>query len=384
MSHLDTLMKRRLLVFVGPGGVGKTTLAASVAADAARRGRRAAVLTIDPARRLATALGLDGLDDELRPVRVPGDRGGRLSAAMLDTRASYDALISRIAPSEEARDRILDNPVYRAFSRTLARSHAYVAMERLHTVMESGDFDLVVLDTPPLRSALDILDAPSRLVRFLDDGVVRWFVGRVPEESTLDEAASLGGASSAALRILGAVASRELVEEMVIFFRLFASMREGFTHRATAVTELMRHGDTSFVLVASPDPMHLDDARFMRDGLVERGVAPDAVVLNRSFVPEPETALGEVRPVDPVHESAEARCARLYHEDAPEEVRALLEALEALRRRLHARHGLAKHASEELARGLLASPMRVILPELEEEVTSVAQLLRLARLFDGT
>ena len=156
---LSRLASQRLLVCVGPGGVGKTTLAAALGVGAARRGKRVLVLTIDPAKRLASALGLDGLDDEIRPVDLHGDSAtGSLHAAMLDTRASYDALITRIAPNEDARARILDNRVYNAFSRTLARSHAYVAMERLHEVMRDDTWDLVILDTPPLRSALDILD----------------------------------------------------------------------------------------------------------------------------------------------------------------------------------------------------------------------------------
>jgi hypothetical protein len=127
--------------------------------------------------------------------------------------------------------------------------------------------------------------------------------------------------------------------------------------------------------------MHLDDARTMRDGLVERGVAPDAVILNRSFVPEPATPLDEIRPVDPVHETAETRFERLADDDAPGELREVLEALERLRRRLRRRYEGARAASDDLAMGLDTRPLRVVLPELDEEVTSVAQLLRLARLF---
>jgi anion-transporting ArsA/GET3 family ATPase len=378
VSSLERLAAQRLVVFVGPGGVGKTTLAAAFGIDAAARGKRVVVLTIDPAKRLASALGLDGLTDETRAVDLSEVDGlGTLDAAMLDTRASYDALVARIAPSEDARLRILDNRVYRAFSRTLARSHAYVAMERLYDVMSNDAWDLVVLDTPPLRSALDILDAPGRLVRFLDDRVVRFFLGAVPDAADIASGAAGGSGSRAALRVLGAVASRELVEEMVTFFRLFAAMGEGFATRAAEVSDAMKHESTSFVLVASADPMHLDDARFMRDGLVSRGVAPDPVVLNRSHATEPGDPS---RPVARATESAVEREGRVHDAGKNEDVQAVLSVLGSLRDALSRRHGQAMERVDELAVGLPESTARWVLPELDGEPTSIATLRSLLRI----
>ncbi|MBX3251434.1 MAG: hypothetical protein KF901_29925, partial [Myxococcales bacterium] len=258
-------------------------LAAALALRAARRGRRALVLTIDPAKRLADALGLDGLDDHVQ--RVEGVGPGSLDAAMLDTKASYDALISRVATGE-ARERILGNRVYAAFSRTLARSHAYVAAERLYDVLHGDHYDLVVLDTPPTRSALEILDAPSRLVRFLDQDVLRYFLeDRGGIAGGFASLARLGGA--AALKLLGRLAGESLVRELLAFFEALSHLREGFQTRAELTSAALRDPRTAYVLVTSPTPMSLDDAAHLAGQLAERHLPPALVLYNRAFVDAP-------------------------------------------------------------------------------------------------
>lgn len=325
MSALGELADRhRLLVFVGPGGVGKTTLAAATAVDAARRGRRVAVITIDPARRLAGALGLDGLDDALRPVA--GIEGGSLDAAMLDTRASYDALIERVARDPEARSRIYDNRVYQSFSRTLARSHAYVAMERLHDLITREAHDLIILDTPPTRSALDILDAPGRLSRFLDERVLHAFV---PRDGQGAGAWLKAKGTEAALKLFGALAGDALMGELAGFFEVFFHLREGFAERAAAVQARLRDPGTSFLLVSAPRSTHLADAAYLREGLEERGVPIGALLFNRAFHPGPGGApLGPGPGYDPDEVLARA------WPDAPPQARAVLGAA----RRVRARH----------------------------------------------
>jgi anion-transporting ArsA/GET3 family ATPase len=371
---LDALVReKRLLVTVGPGGVGKTTIAAVLALAAAREGRRALVLTIDPARRLADALGLDGLDDRVRQVDVRAlDLPGALSAAMLETRASYDALVRRIAEPAHA-ERIFENRVYRAFSRTLARSHAYVAMERLVDVERSGDFDIVILDTPPLRSALDILDAPARLVRFLDADIVRAFLDRIPSEDELHNPARLALGSAVALRLLSLVASRELVLEMVGFFSLFATLREGFTERAEHARTRLVGPEAAFVLVASPSSAQLEDARFLRDGLVSRGLLPSAIVVNRAYVSEPGTLDEPVR-VRP--EPAESPSAGVPPSSDEQRVRVRLAELRAAVATWNA-------AAESRARAFaprLSTASLVLLPELPHTPTDLPALLDLARM----
>jgi anion-transporting ArsA/GET3 family ATPase len=411
----ETVRASRLLVCVGPGGVGKTTFAAAVATGAARRGRRVALLTIDPARRLADALGLAGLDDREHSVALPTSWGpdtGTLAAAMLETRASYDRLIERSVADPKDAQRIFENPVYRAFSRTLARSHAYVAMERVHELEASGQYDLVVVDTPPLRSALEILDAPGRLARFLDDDVVRWFVDRVPAgtggagagesgadesgagepgagerqagESGADErqagereASGSGGAvSNATLRLLGRVTSRPLIEELTTFLRLFASMREGFTHRATYVTERLRAHDTSFVLVTAAERTHLDDARYLRDGLYERDLVPRVAIFNRSFAPEPRNL---AQPVE-----SGVRRTTQHHTVRPDvlppaRAQAVHALLRATRQRLADRNAEASDRARAFSTERTPPLPYVLVPELPE---APADLHAVAALFE--
>ncbi|HJL15405.1 MAG TPA: ArsA-related P-loop ATPase [Sandaracinaceae bacterium LLY-WYZ-13_1] len=370
MSLAELVRERSLLVCVGPGGVGKTTLGASLALAAATQGRRVAVITIDPARRLADALGLDGLDDALRPV--PGVGPGSLDAAMLDTKASYDALIDRITDDPRARRRILDNRVYQSFSRTLARSHAYVAMERLHDVLQEGAHDLVVLDTPPTRSALDILDAPGRLVRFLDERVLAAFIG---------EPAGGAGAwirakgAEVALRLFGAMVGDALMRELAGFFEVFFHLRRGFAERASTVVAHLSASETGFVLVTAPQATHLADAAYLRDGLLARGAPLEAVLFNRAFHPD-----AEGRPIGPGPAwSPEAEVDAL---DLPDGERASARRVLSAARALRGELAVANRAFDDAMRRFAAAAgprvhARLRLPILDEEPATLDALTSL-------
>ena len=365
---IAALEDARLVVCVGPGGVGKTTLAAALAVDAAARGRRVALLTIDPARRLADALGGGALDDRLRPVPIEG-AAGTLDAAMLETKASYDALIARIAGDPVARARILENRVYQAFSRTLARSHAYVAMERLHDVLAEGAHDLVVLDTPPTRSALDILDAPGRLLSFLDERVLGAFVRSSEPRGAAAWIRARG--SAVLLRLFGLLAGDTVAGELAGFFEVFFHLRRGFAERAARVQRELLSASTAFILVSAPEATHLDDAAYLRDGLLARRVPLRAYLFNRAFLPGEDGApLGPGAAYD-----AEAILDRAWPEAGPARADALaaIATAQALRRELALENEALDRAMRAFCHDAGAT-LRLRFPTLAEEPTSIPAL----------
>lgn len=274
----------RLAFCVGVGGVGKTTFSAALGLREASRGRRVLVLTADPARRLADALGIRALRNAPSTVPLPsGSSGGELHAAMLETKASADEIIRRAANDPARAERVLDNRIYQAFSNTLARSHAYAAMERVHETVHDPRYDLVVVDTPPAQSSIEILDAPDRLVRFLDQRVVRWFLQASGETASRSR-------GTLAQRLLRTVAGESLVSALTEFLTEMSFLREGFAIRAREVRDLMRSSNTSFVLVTSPDSVGLEAARSVAAEVVERHFEMAHVVFNRAFIPGVDTS----------------------------------------------------------------------------------------------
>ena len=266
--------ERSVVVCCGSGGVGKTTTAATLAVEAARQGRRACVVTIDPAKRLADALGLDGLSNT--PGRVAGDWPGELDALMLDTKSTFDALVTRYAASPEQAEGILANRVYRNMSGALSGTQEYMAMEKLHELATSGAYDLIVIDTPPTRNALDFLDAPRRLTRFLDNRVFKLLM--MPTRAYM-KAVSL--ATQTFLRTISKVVGGEVVADAVAFFHAFEGMEQGFRERADDVSRLLQASSTAFVLVTSPRRDAVEEAEFFADQLQEAGIDVDALVVNR-------------------------------------------------------------------------------------------------------
>jgi anion-transporting ArsA/GET3 family ATPase len=267
-----------VIVVCGSGGVGKTTVSAAIGVHLAPTRGRAALLTIDPARRLATALRL--------PL-VPGDRatlnlGGRrrLEVMQLDTQRTFDELIERHGGSREQKDRILANRFYRRISDTLAGTHEYMAIEKLYELAEEEEHDAIVIDTPPTRSALSFLDAPTRLTDFLGGRVLRWMLRPAARAGKLTLSAARIGAS-AFLRTFGRVLGKEILSDVVEFLTAFEGMYGGFTERAEHVLELLRSPRCAFVVVTAPTLTSLEEAAFFVDRLDEGGMRPAAVVVNR-------------------------------------------------------------------------------------------------------
>jgi anion-transporting ArsA/GET3 family ATPase len=278
---LDLLDSKEMVVVCGSGGTGKTTMAAALGARAAvSLGGRVLVLTVDPARRLATALGLGSLGNTA--VRVPADRlgskRGELWVAMLDTKAGWDDLIRRHAPDAALRDRVLANPLYRNITGRFVNSHDYIAMEQLHDLHASGQYDLVIIDTPPSRNALDLLDAPRRMREFFGSSLLKWLT--VPYRSKLFTVASKPF-NQVADRILGS----RFLQDIAEFFVLFRTMEAGFVARATEVERLLVDDRTTFVVVSTLEAAPVREARFLIDELRRRDMPLGALVLNRILPP---------------------------------------------------------------------------------------------------
>ncbi|MFZ4585301.1 MAG: ArsA family ATPase [Acidimicrobiia bacterium] len=284
MSGLAALVERAsIVVCCGTGGVGKTTTAAAVALEGARRGRKTMVVTIDPAKRLADALGLRELSND--PQRIDRDRwdpdntaqsGGELSALMLDVKHTFDALIARYSSSPEQAERITNNSFYRNLSTALSGTQEYMAMEKLYELNESYSFDLIVVDTPPSRHALDFLDAPNRLLRLLDNRIFRLLMSSAGTSLRI-----AGAAVQRFLRTVARAAGPEVINDVVAFLQAFDGMEAGFRERAAHVVELVHDEGTRFVLVTSPRRDAIDEVVFFAERLRTSGHQVDALVVNR-------------------------------------------------------------------------------------------------------
>jgi anion-transporting ArsA/GET3 family ATPase len=285
-SLRQAVEERRVLVCVGSGGVGKTTLAAAIGLAGALDGKRVLVCTIDPARRLASAMGLGALGN--LEARVPEaafrEAGlaprGELHAMMLDVKRTWDDLVTRHAPDEARRDRILKNRLYHQMSAALAGSQEYMAMEKLHELATDRDYDLIVLDTPPTAHALDFLDAPGRILDFLGNETARTILAPAAGAGRLGlRLAQLGSATI--VRTLARFTGAEMLHDLSDFLRGFQGMYDGFKERAAAVRALLGQPTTGFVLVASPSPLSIDEALGFHERLRGEGMPVAGLVANR-------------------------------------------------------------------------------------------------------
>ena len=273
---------RTVCICAGSGGVGKTTTAAAVALGMAAQGLRVCVLTIDPAKRLADSLGLEELGNEA--TRVDPDLleangvecRGELWAMMLDAKQTFDQLVARHAEDEEARERVLNNGIYQQISSALAGSQEYMAMEKLFELHSEGRFDLLVLDTPPSRNALDFLDAPERLTQFIEGRSLQLFI-----KPTGLAARVAGRGAGVVLAILKKILGFDLLADLSEFFTAFSGMIDGFQDRASRVNALLRDEETTFLIVCGPQAEPIEESVFFHSKLVEAGMNFGAAVVNR-------------------------------------------------------------------------------------------------------
>ncbi len=278
----ELLQGKRVCICAGSGGVGKTTTSAAIATGMAARGLRVAVLTIDPARRLADSLGMVELGNEARRVdpellAAAGVEGtGELWAMMLDAKATFDEVIRRNAPDAATRDRILSNRIYQQLSSALAGSQEYMAMEKLYELWTEGDFDLLVLDTPPSRDALEFLDAPKRLVQFIEGRALRIFMRPTGFASRV-----IGGGASMMFSILRRITGVDLLQDLAEFFQAFGGMVDGFRERARRVDALLAAPETSFIVVCAPEGDSIGEAAHFHAKLVESELPFGGAIVNK-------------------------------------------------------------------------------------------------------
>ncbi len=294
----DVVASKRVIVCVGSGGVGKTTTAAAIGLAAAAAGRRTLVITIDPARRLANALGLQSLSHEPQEVSAAlvQEASARASssstslsasgavsapaplwAMMLELKAGWDAMLFRTAPDEATANKILANRFYKTLSTELPGAHEFIACEHLQHLASSGRFDLVVLDTPPTQNALDFLDAPSRILGVLDNDAFRFFA----DKSTSLGLRFLDGATGRAQSVIARFTGAEMLEELGEFLVLLKDLYDPLTQRTRRFVELLGGADTSFLVVTAPQPTVLAEASFFAGELTRRKLPLALVIVNR-------------------------------------------------------------------------------------------------------
>jgi len=347
LTTLEPLLEgKRMVICAGSGGVGKTTTAAAVALGLAERGAKVAVVTIDPARRLANALGLDSLSNEPRQVSVDG-LSGELWAMMLDAKRTFDQLIERLAPDTRTRDEVFGNRIYQQLSTAVAGSQEFTAIAKLYELDESGEFDVLVLDTPPARNALDFLDAPARLTRFFQGRAIRMFLRPAGLSGRL-----LGRGSSMVFGVLQRVTGVDLLRDLSVFFRSLGGMIDGFTERARRVGALLEDPATTFLIVSAPRHDPVEEAIFFHRKLREAAMPFGGLVVNRVHQP-------------PSDELPEAVASGLGPALA-ERVSVATAELRALAAR--------DAANVKRLRDALGDPPTIVVPELSEDVHDVEGL----------
>jgi anion-transporting ArsA/GET3 family ATPase len=345
---IETLIdSRRVILCAGCGGVGKTTVTAALGLAAAKRGKRVLTLTIDPAKRLANSLGFERMTTEEQEVdaKILASAGitgkGRLTVMMLDTKRTFDDLVHRFASTPEIRDRILNNRLYRYVSTNLAGTQDYMAMEKLLAMREDPRYDLIILDTPPTRNALDFLEAPERLVEALDGPAIRWFI-QAFDSSRKFSLNFVAQGVAVLLRGVGKLTGGGFLEQMAELISDLNDLFGGFRDRAARVSASFRAPDVAYVMVTSPSPLAISEITYFAEHLRDIGMRSDAFVVNRVHAPpaaeptEAEIADSLARHAVTLGEGAAARIERAVQDEVALAARdaAHLEELEAVRRRL--------------------------------------------------
>jgi len=375
--NLEQLLAAKEIVFTcGAGGVGKTTTAAALAAMAATRlGGKVLVLTVDPARRLADAMGLEAIGNVETPITretfaaAGVEPRGELWAAMLDMKQSWDDLVRRHAPDRDTVEKILDNALYTNITARFSQSHDYVAMERLYEIHAAGRYDLIIVDTPPSRNAIDFLDAPARMADFFGSRLLRWLT--VPYRSRVINLASRPF-YQVADRILGT----QFLQDIGEFFTLMRTMERGFIERSRAVSRVLGDRRTTFVVVTTLESAPVREAEFFIDALIDRKLHLGALVLNKVLPPSfTDRAAGQAADYL-LREGSGELASRLATKvrARPEQV---ARVLTEVARSFQNFEVVAKREAEQRAELAVAPDVTVAVPYLDADVHDLAGLLAL-------
>jgi anion-transporting ArsA/GET3 family ATPase len=368
------LAAKEIAICCGAGGVGKTTTAAAAAAMAAvSLGGKVLVLTVDPARRLADALGMATLGNT--EVRVPDsvmkaagvEPRGELWAAMLDAKQSWDDLVRRHAPNPATVSRILENPLYESVSGRFAAGNEYIAMERLYEIHRTGVYDLIVVDTPPTRHALDFLEAPDRMAEFFSSRLLRWLTAR---------SRMLSLASRPFYQVADRILGSQFLQDIAEFFLLFQTMYDGFVERSQAVKRLVHGRRTTFIVVTALEATPLREAEFFMDALRRMGLHPGALVLNK-VLPSYLLDAGATRVAERLRTDGAALAAGLGP-DAGEPT-AVARVLREVGESFLNFGVVAKREAEQRAELAIRPDIVVAVPFFETDIYDLAGLLQLGR-----
>lgn len=367
--------QKRILVCVGPGGVGKTTTAAALGAMAARQGRRTLVCTIDPAPRLADALGVGTLSGEPQPIPPEASRAlgieadGRLAAVRLDTQRAFSALVEEQVDDPLMRDRIFSNPIYRQITTALSGSQEYAATLALYDLARRRQYDLIVLDTPPTQNALDFLAAPNRIAAAVSSPAIQWFARPAGDKPGVFSLQRLRSGSALVIRRLAKFVGSQFLDDIGAFLVDFRSVLGGFLARARQIEELLRSPEVAFLLVLAPEVPAVNEALYFHAKLREAGIPLGAFVANRVHLP-------------PGNDEAPAIARKLRAQASlagvpDEEIQAAALKLAASARDAAKLCASERRELDRLARQAPGVPMTRV-PLFDHEVETLAELRRVA------
>ena len=370
-SIQQLLTEKRLLICVGAGGVGKTSMAATMGVHAAMMGRKVLVLTIDPAKRLANSLGLHEFGNEetqidLRPL---GETEGELWAMMLDGKHAFHELIDRVAEDDATKQAIYENNIYQSIADTIVGNQEYMATEKLYDVIHLGGYDLVILDTPPVKNALDFLESPGRMAQFVDKRIMQWFLADGKDRGMLRRLIS--GTSSKIFGLLGHIFGKDFLEDIAVFFQHFKELYEGFQERHQAVEALFRDSKTGFLIVLSPTEPAVEVAKFFVEQLKIRRMPLLGVIANQCHRSTPRSEQSSVN----LQQLCESNSADL----ASDTVNRMMARMRSAHNRLLMLQTYEQELVSSVQQGLTSSQGLHQVPKIKGEVHDLPALFKVGQ-----